>query len=316
MQLLDPKNDFVFKKLFAQAPGLLAALINAVRASAPPIEVLEVLNPTITAEELTGKFIVLDVLARDDAGRRYNIEMQARREPAWSARSVYYLARTLTLQLNGGDDYARLKAAIGIHLLDFDLFDDPQDRDQALWCFELRDRRRSSVRLGDELELNLIELPKADRMAGIGDSQFWGGASAPLPAALAAWVTFMEHWQEESRMEQIDYPPVQQALMRVRELSADEETRRLAFVRERALRDEREALQAAREQGEREGELRGEIRGKLLGESAILERLLTRRFGPLNDTLRARLAAADAAQLERWADRLLEATTLEGVFAS
>ena len=192
------------------------------------------------------------------------------------------------------------------------------------------------MRLGDELELNLIELPKADRMAGIGDFLVGGGASAPLPAALAAWVTFMEHWQEESRMAQIDYPPVQQALMRVRELSADEETRRLAFVRERALRDEREALQAAREQGEREGErrgelrgelrgeirgenrgeLRGEIRGKLLGESAILERLLTRRFGPLNDTLRARLAAADAAQLERWADRLLEATTLEGVFAS
>jgi hypothetical protein len=126
----------------------------------------------------------------------------------------------------------------------------------------------------------------------------------------------MEHWQEESRMAQIDYPPVQQALMRVRELSADEETRRLAFVRERALRDEREALQAAREQGEREGERRGELRGKLLGESAILERLLTRRFGPLSDTLRARLAAADAAQLERWADRLLAATTPEGVFAS
>jgi hypothetical protein len=29
MQLLDPKNDFVFKKLFAEAPDLLAALINA-----------------------------------------------------------------------------------------------------------------------------------------------------------------------------------------------------------------------------------------------------------------------------------------------
>jgi hypothetical protein len=27
--LLDPKNDFVFKKLFADAPELLAALINA-----------------------------------------------------------------------------------------------------------------------------------------------------------------------------------------------------------------------------------------------------------------------------------------------
>ncbi len=56
MQLLDPTTDFVFKKLFAQAPALLAELINAVRSTAPPAVALEVLNPTITAEELTGKF--------------------------------------------------------------------------------------------------------------------------------------------------------------------------------------------------------------------------------------------------------------------
>jgi predicted transposase/invertase (TIGR01784 family) len=90
MQLLDPKNDFVFKRLFADAPELLAALINAVRSTEPPVEVVEVLNLRIEPEELTGKFIVLDVLAQDAQGRRYNIEMQA---------------RTLTQQLSGGDDY-------------------------------------------------------------------------------------------------------------------------------------------------------------------------------------------------------------------
>jgi predicted transposase/invertase (TIGR01784 family) len=107
MQLLDPKNDFVFKRLFADAPELLAALINAVRSTEPPVEVVEVLNPRIEPEELTGKFIVLDVLAQDAQGRRYNIEMQVRRYSAWSARSAYYLARTLTQQLNGGDDYRK-----------------------------------------------------------------------------------------------------------------------------------------------------------------------------------------------------------------
>jgi len=40
--LLDLKNDFVFKKLFAEAPTPLAALINAVRCDDPPIEVVEV----------------------------------------------------------------------------------------------------------------------------------------------------------------------------------------------------------------------------------------------------------------------------------
>jgi predicted transposase/invertase (TIGR01784 family) len=237
---------------------------------------------------------VLDVLAQDAEGRRYNIEMQVRRYGAWSARSAYYLARTLTQQLNGGDDYQSLKSAIGIHLLDFELFTDPEYQQQAVWCFELRDRTQPALKLGDELQLNLIELPKADRL----------GAGNP---ALAAWVAFLEHWHEEHTMAQIDYPPVQQALENIKALSADEEIRRLAFVRERALRDERSEIRAAIE--------KGKLEGKLEGEAAILERQLTKRFGPLDETCRARLHSATVEQLECWADRILDAKTVDVVFA-
>ncbi len=53
--LLDPKNDYVFKRLFADAPDLLMALINALRPAAPPLTALTVLNPTIDPAELQGK---------------------------------------------------------------------------------------------------------------------------------------------------------------------------------------------------------------------------------------------------------------------
>lgn len=139
MTLLDPKNDFVFKKLFATEPELLAALINAIRSDEAPVEVVEVLNPRIDPEELAGKFIVLDILARDAEGQRYNIEMQVRRHDAWGARSAFYLARLLADQLPSGRDYAALKPVIGIHLLDFDLFAAPEQQAQPLWCFEMRD---------------------------------------------------------------------------------------------------------------------------------------------------------------------------------
>ena len=43
-----------------------------------------------------------------------DIEMQIRRYNAWSARSAYYLARTLTEQLKSGDDYRCLKSVIGV----------------------------------------------------------------------------------------------------------------------------------------------------------------------------------------------------------
>lgn len=86
--LLDPKNDYVFKRLFADEPELLIALINAVRYRAPPIRSIQVRNPNIDPPELHGKYIILDILAEDSNGTRYNIEMQIRRQHAYSARST------------------------------------------------------------------------------------------------------------------------------------------------------------------------------------------------------------------------------------
>ena len=107
-------------------------------------------------------------------------------------------------------------------------------------------------------------------------------------------------------MQQIDYPPVQKALQRIRDLSADAETRRLAFVRERALRDERSELRTAREEGREEG-----IEA---GMTSLLERQLTRRFGPLAEDDRQRLLHASPEQLASWAERILDAPTLDAVF--
>jgi hypothetical protein len=114
--------------------------------------------------------------------------------------------------------YGELQPAIGIHLLDFDLFQDPAHQDQALWCFEMRDAARPTVTLGQELQLNLIELRKADRLQQTG-------------GALGAWITLFEHWQEEDTIAQIVDPPVRAALDKLKTLSADAEARRLAFVR-------------------------------------------------------------------------------------
>jgi len=51
------------------------------------------------------------------------------------------------------------------------------------------------------------------------------------------------------------------------------------------------------------------------GERALLERLLTRRFGPLPDWGRDQLVGATLDQLNRWADRALEADSIQAVLA-
>ena len=61
-------------------------------------------------------------------------------------------------------------------------------------------------------------------------------------------------------------------------------------------------------------EKKGMEKGMEKGEALILQRQLTRRFGPLSSTLLARIAAADITQLEEWGDRVLDAPSLDDVF--
>ncbi|MFP4080831.1 MAG: Rpn family recombination-promoting nuclease/putative transposase, partial [Ectothiorhodospira sp.] len=211
--LLDPTNDYVFKRLFAQAPDLLVDLINDLRPDLPDITAVQVLNPGIEPSELTGKYIILDVLARDEQGHCYNVEIQVRRYGAWHKRGLFYLARTLGTQLNTGEDYQELRASVGIHLLDFDLFTaTEEERRQAVWRFEMRDECQPRVSLGNILQMNLIELNKADHL---------GLPEGPL----RSWITFFKHWREELTMAKVAHEPVQRAMSRVLELSADEEAR-------------------------------------------------------------------------------------------
>ncbi len=62
--------------------------------------------------------------------------------------------------------------------------------------------------------------------------------------------------------------------------------------------------------GKAEGEAMGETRGK----AEILQRLLTRRFGPLPAAVRDRLDTASPEQLDQWAERFVDAANLDAVF--
>ncbi len=50
------------------------------------------------------------------------------------------------------------------------------------------------------------------------------------------------------------------------------------------------------------------------GEMLVLKRQLERRFGALPAWVEEKLTTANQASLESWADRVLEATSLEDVF--
>jgi len=73
---------------------------------------------------------------------------------------------------------------------------------------------------------------------------------------------------------------------------------------------ERLAIQRGMQQGMQQGLEQGRLEGKIEG----LERLLIKRFGPLDEATHKRLEIATLAQLDRWTDRILDASTVDAVF--
>ena len=60
--------------------------------------------------------------------------------------------------------------------------------------------------------------------------------------------------------------------------------------------------------------LEGQHECQRLCEVCLLRRQLTRRFGPLPDWAEQRLQNAPLAELESWAERVLDAPTLDAVW--
>jgi hypothetical protein len=100
-------------------------------------------------------------------------------------------------------------------------------------------------------------------------------------------------------MAKVAHEPVKKAMSRIKQLSADEETRRLAFVRERALRDEVSLLNDA------------EKRGRMEGESRLLRKMIEIKFGALPEWAELVLQSADSQLIDQWAESILTAESLE-----
>ena len=67
--------------------------------------------------------------------------------------------------------------------------------------------------------------------------------------------------------------------------------------------------------GRAKGLAEGQAKGRAEEAARLLKRLLARKFGPVPDHLRARVDTAPLEQLEAWSDQIIDATTLDDVFA-
>jgi len=123
---IKPTVDFAFKKIFGSSENTraLIGLLNAILDLSEPIDYVDLLNPFSYQEFAEDKQIVLDVRARDRAGRWLNVEMQVAVHGGLLQRLVYYACSLYVAQLGSGAPYTALRPAISICLLNSVLFGD------------------------------------------------------------------------------------------------------------------------------------------------------------------------------------------------
>ena len=124
---------------------MLIGLLNAILRLPQPIVHVQILNPFSYKDFADDKLIVLDIRARDSAGRWLNIEMQVSIFAGLLQRLVYYASTMYFDQLKSGGSYADLRSAISICLLDKKLFRDDASAHHRFRLVDARSRRLPEI---------------------------------------------------------------------------------------------------------------------------------------------------------------------------
>jgi predicted transposase/invertase (TIGR01784 family) len=118
---IDPKVDCVFKSILGNESNrnLLVHFLNAVLGSelVLPITGVEILNPYNEKEHLDDKLSIVDVKAKDERGRVYQIEIQLDYFGYLPARMLYTWSDVYSQQLQSGEKYYKLNPTYSIWLL-------------------------------------------------------------------------------------------------------------------------------------------------------------------------------------------------------
>ena len=290
-------NDILFKIVFGsrESEPVLRALLNALLSRTGPetITDVEILNPGFDKTYILEKGPVLDVKARDQAGRQYNIEVQLNPGVGeYTARSIYYTAKFFCDQLQRGEPYETLKKTVSISLLDFNLFPEQTKLHSTfrLWEPDLK------VPLLDLLELHYIELRK-----------FSPEKPHELKTRFERWLYLLKfadmfNLNQEALPETLAQEEgIPMAIDSMRKAYARDEIREMIEAREKAERDHISRLRHAERVGLEMGHQKGLEQGREQGRQ---EGLKTAAVGMLKSGLsREQIREAlevSAQQLEEW----------------
>ena len=294
---VNPRVDFAFKKLFGSEENkdLLISLINAIVSQQDQVVELELKNPYNLADYQAGKMSILDIKAKAENGRWFNVEMQISEDRNFDKRAIYYWAKLVTEQLGEGMMYKELKKTISINILDYDFVPDTTEVHSCYKIINIATGKDDG--LHDVFELHYIELKKFTK------------TYHEIQSALDRWSCFLTTAHQLDR----EHTPKELASDKniVKAIAAidrmfNEEERQVYEVRLKEFTDVASIIASGAE--------KNIAKGRVDGASSFLRRLLERRFGVLPEWALEQLGCASEPTLEGWGDAILTASTLEAVF--
>ena len=157
MELISLKADYAFRELFSYENVRKQFLSDVLGIPLEEIKEVRVTTPFLWKRRARQKQGILDMALELNRGVKVNVEMQVRRQNAWTKRELFYLTKMYTEDLKAGQDYEKLHKCISIGLLDFNL----TEREQYHSVYRLRET--DGTELTDLLEIHIVELSKALR---------------------------------------------------------------------------------------------------------------------------------------------------------
>ncbi len=245
-ELLKPKNDIVFQSLFTQkneriTKNFISALMEE---NITKIEINT--EKELYRERPEDKLGILDLEAEINYKEKVDIEVQLIDRKNLVERMLFYFSKLYASTIDKGEDYIGAKKVVIIAIIDYNL-DLTKEIKEMETVWNIIERKNKNLMLTDKLELHIIELSKAKE-------EYMKNKTSKK----AQWMIFINNPNEMEVQEIMnENKEIEEAVVVIKEMTEDEKLERLAFLRQKAIMDEK-AIYAA---GLDKGELRGKEKG-------------------------------------------------------
>ena len=242
--LLDPKMDFIFKKLMEDTVLLKDFLKSVLCRSEGEITSVELINPQTKKEFIKDKYSYLDVRVKTADGRVINVEIQKKDEKNMTKRTLFHWSKMYGEEIIEGENYRKLPKTICVNILDFDYLEteDGFHHIYRLLHTESKNELREST-----IEIHFIELKKFDAFKDKSENE-----------ALKAWINFLNSPESSVNVENAT---IKKAVQTLEILSGDEETITLYKQRKDALDEGKRQLNSKFSEGLEKGLEKGIAQG-------------------------------------------------------